>query len=51
MRHTQYDFYIIERIKMCSMQRFLITIALGEGEGEGVEVDCPSPESILSILL
>ena len=49
MRHTQYDFYIIERIKMCSMQRFLITIALGEGEG--VEVDCPSPESILSILL
>ena len=45
--HTQCDFYIIERIKMCSMQRFLITIALGEGG----EVDCPSTESTLSTLL
>ena len=44
---TQYDFYVIERIKMCSMQRFLITIALGEGG----EVDCPSTESTLSTLL
>ena len=45
--YTQYDFYVIERIKMCSMQRFLITIA----SGEGGKVDCPSPESTLSTLL
>ena len=43
--HVQYDFYIIERTKMCSMQRFLITIALGEGG----EVDCPSHRSQLSL--